>query len=234
MKEAEDGCNTHAHTHTHTQKSQLFVLLTILVVGGVRTAAAVPTQWTVASGGNDHYYEAVISLFNGRSISWADANNAAQDRGGYLATIQSLDENTFVYGLITGYEYWHGAMQPATSFTGPWLGGMQMPNSVEPAGGWTWVTGEPWTYTNWHLNWGGVDLPDNVDNADKLHFVQVWSSTSQSTPYWDDLRDIPSGSDSGPVAYIVEWVPEPSTAILLAFGAVAVSFFGQRLNRSTT
>ena len=33
-----------------------------------------------------------------------------------------------------------------------WLGGFQdltSPNYSEPSGGWTWVTGEPWSYTNW-------------------------------------------------------------------------------------
>ncbi len=138
---------------------------------------------------------------------------------GYLATIHSQPENDFVYDLIKGYEYWHGPLKPTDAFTGPWLGGMQMAGSSEPAGGWTWVTGEPWSYTNWHLNWGGVDLPDNVGDGDKLHFIHQWSSTTQPTPYWDDLSDIPSGSEYGVVAYVVEYAPEPGTTILFLIGS---------------
>jgi hypothetical protein len=32
---------------------------------------------------------------------------------------------------------------------GPWIGGYQDSNASEPEGGWNWVTGEPWIYTNW-------------------------------------------------------------------------------------
>jgi hypothetical protein len=211
--------------HTHTQKALLLLILIILIVGSARTATAVPTQWLVIDGGNGHYYEGVIVP---DGISWADAKVAAENRGGYLATIHAQAENDFIYNLISAYEYWHGPSKPIDSFTGPWLGGMQMPGSVEPAGGWTWVTGEPWTYTNWHLNWGGVDLPDNADNADKLHFIQQWSSITQPTPYWDDLSDIPSGSQYPVVAYVVEYVPEPSTAGLFVLGGVLAILFTRR------
>ena len=54
---------------------------------------------------------------------------------GYLATITSQQENDLIASAFPG--------------GGHWLGGFQPPGSDEPAGGWQWVTGEPWDYTAW-------------------------------------------------------------------------------------
>jgi hypothetical protein len=132
-----------------------------------------------------------------------------------LATIHSQAENDFVYNLSNYNQFWHDPTHAFDSFTGPWLGGYQPADSPEPNGDWTWVTGEPWTYTNWHPNWNGGPLPEDSDgNADYLHFIHEWSSTTNTTPYWDDIVNFEplQGTNGiyGIAAYVVEYVPSAS------------------------
>src|SRR5436190_20680061 len=105
------------------------------------SASAQPVQWPVISGGNGHFYEGILAP---SGITWGNAQTNAAFRGGYLATITSAAENGFVYGLIAGNSsFWYVT---GTEAWGPWLGGLQPAGSVEPAGGWTWVTGESFAY----------------------------------------------------------------------------------------
>ena len=64
--------------------------------------------------GNGHFYD-VVSVPG--TISWEDANAAAVDAGGYLATVTFQAENYFVFLLVNNATYWHGS-------SGPWLGGI--------------------------------------------------------------------------------------------------------------
>lgn len=136
-------------------------------------------EWPVAAGGNGHAYlpVAVSSL-----ISWDDAARLAREHGGYLATITSAGENAFIYSLIEGSQFWNGEH-------GPVLGGYQRPGSTEPAGGWTWVSGEPWSYSNWS---GGQ--PDNGDSPSEDGLTFVRGGT------WNDKRT----NDIRFLGYVVE------------------------------
>jgi hypothetical protein len=161
-----------------------------------QSAFAVPIEWDVASGGNGHFYE-VIAAPTG--ISWDDAQLAAVTAGGYLATITSAEENTFVYGLVSGDpSLW--IVDGANNTLGPWLGGIQAPGSPEPADGFEWVTGEPFIYSNFLPG-----QPDNAfDNEEAIDFFGF--GPNNYTPGWNDLpRDVPLV-----LAYIIESEP-PST-----------------------
>jgi len=149
-------------------------------------------EWPRSAGGNGHYYEAVLVP---GGITWDDANAAAEAKGGHLATITSGTENEFVYNLIAGDDsYWF--VDSYNNGIGPWLGGYQPEGSPESAGGWTWVTGEPFSYTNWEIN-----QPDNGNGReDRLNFVGIKTLKS---PRWNDLPH----DWSGPRAYIVEYEP---------------------------
>ena len=151
----------------------------------VLVVSAQKVQWSE----NGHYYEAVL-VPNG--ITWHDAKAEAIMAGGHLATITSDSENQFVYDLIRGdNRYW--VQDPAGNNEGPWLGAYQPQGSPEPDGGWTWVTGEPFSYTNW-----ASGEPNNWD--DKEHFLIYLGHGNSQSPSWNDWTQ-----DSNSNGYIIEW-----------------------------
>jgi hypothetical protein len=132
------------------------------------------TQWRVEDGGNGHWYGGV-----GTSRTWAQAKIHAEGLGAHLATVTSSDENTFV-----------NSVRASLGLDRPWLGGFQnlsAPDYSEPAGGWRWVTGEPWTFTAWA---GGE--PNNQGGEHWLHY-------GSNAGLWNDL---PSWSQW---ASLIEW-----------------------------
>jgi len=176
-------------------------LVGITILGSSLVMFAAPVQWSSGDGGNDHWYEPIAVADPG--ISWTDAQDAAAARGGYLATLLSEAENDFVFALVNDDSYWH------PNKGGPWIGGYQLPDADEPDQGWSWISGEPWTYDNW-----AAGQPDEWmgRNQDFLHY-----HSRTGGPVWDDAQD-----DNGLYGYVVEYIPEPFTLILIAVGIVAI------------
>lgn len=103
-----------------------------------QVASTGPVEWPVDEGGNGHFYEVVPIA----GISWQDARDAALDRRwegrhGHLATVTTQGEADFLRAAL-------GAALAAC-----WLGAEQADGSVGPLRGWSWVTGEPWAFTEW-------------------------------------------------------------------------------------
>lgn len=96
--------------------------------------------WPLEAGGNGHEYEPVAEF-----VTWHEARAVAAARGGHLVTLTSDAENQFVFGLINAPEYWHNV----APVWGPWIGYYQADTTLEPDGGWQWVTAEPWVYHDW-------------------------------------------------------------------------------------
>jgi hypothetical protein len=109
------------------------VMLTLCFLGSFVAGTAVgQTLWEE----NGHYY-----LIVEQETTWQQARLLAESMvfmgvQGHLATITSEAENTFVTTQLS-------------DTAGAWLGGAQPLGSEEPAGGWRWITGELWVYTNW-------------------------------------------------------------------------------------
>lgn len=158
-------------------------------------AFAALTEWSRASNGNGHYYEAVRST---TAVTWEQARALAEARGGHLATLTSAAENAFVLSLVSGQpEYW------SNTYGGPWLGGYQ-PNPNSPAAsGWEWVTGESWSFTNWASGEPG-DQGWQGGKEIYLHFANL-SGT------WNDFTN----DGNATYSYIVEYVPSPGGLPLL-------------------
>ena len=179
------------------------IIACLAVVTLCPPAQAAPVQWVA---GNGHWYEAVHVA---GGITWASAQNAAVQAGGYLATIHSDAENAFVFNLAAANDnLWY--LDGYNNGIGPWLGGYQPPGSVEPAGGWTWdITGEPWTYAHWS---GGE--PNNMNGVeDRAHF---FGAQTLKGSVWNDIRN-----GTAIHGYILE-IPEPASATLLLLAGVAV------------
>ncbi|NSW55746.1 MAG: hypothetical protein HPY44_07035 [Armatimonadetes bacterium] len=185
-------------------------------------AYSAPIQWQLADGGNGHWYERVDA-----SLSWSDAKAAAESRSwmgmtGYLATISSAGENTFVTGLLGDFA---------------WLGGYQLDNQPTTSTGWRWVTGEPWDFTYWAPGSGWVEpndasntmhIEDNEENGLVMGLVYG--------PGWNDL-DL-ENKDNTATAYMVEYgepgevTPELSSASLLLLSVVPAGIAWWRRRRS--
>jgi hypothetical protein len=161
------------------------------------SAVASPIQWTVGSGGNGHYYD-IVSVPAG--ISWTDASIAAFGAGGYLATVTSGAENAFIYNnLVDNPVYWN--QEPGGSNLGPWLGGYQTSdNGSQPADNWTWVTAEPFSYTNWHSG-----EPNNFTGVLENFLSFKCYPPGCRSALWNDLPDNISVYGTAVIAYVVEW-----------------------------
>ncbi len=150
-----------------------------------RITAASLQQGQRYNADNGHVYQAVSSQ---APVRWDAAWRGAQQKSfqgavGHLVTITSEEEQEFV------------ARQFADSFAKPhgvWLGGYQDPRAPdyrEPGGGWRWVTGEPWRYTNWR---GPEPNGDHTAN---------WVNTFEDAS-WND-----TGFDDTVTRYIIEFEP---------------------------
>ena len=126
-----------------------------------------------------HEYEVVSG-----QLTWAAARDAAATLSrdglqGHLAVISSQAENDLVAGLLSG---------PNAA----WLGGFQPSGSAEPDGGWEWVNGEPFSYTNW----GPGEPNDDFAAEDVIH---IFGSASNI----GDWNDFPRGTTVD--GYVVEY-----------------------------
>jgi N-acetylneuraminic acid mutarotase len=129
-------------------------------------------DWPVFQGGNGHVYEYVQS-----PGTWTAANAAAPTRSfrgvaGHLATITSFDENDVV-GSLRGTDNdlrgWIGLTDSATEGT------------------FLWVTGEPFSYSNWNAGEpnNGVGLagtPPEGEDFVEIFAAKVWNDNWNGTP----------------------------------------------------
>ena len=141
--------------------------------------------------GNKHIY-AYVSL---PDCTWEEALNDLNGllTGFHLATITSQEEHDFLISLL----------DEVPSFSQGWLGGYQEPpEEPDPAAGWTWVTGEMWSYTNWYFgepNDGGGCLCENHltidfhrgwnDEGTAITTVSGYFAESFEPLFWDGFED---------------------------------------------
>ena len=175
-------------------------------------------QWITASGGNDHYYELVVtSTLNG--VTWEEAKSAAESQGGYLATITSASENSFVSSLaMADASAWFH--ESGGNSVGPWLGGFL------GGSGWQWVNGEgAFSYTNW-----APTEPNNLYAGEAR--LELFGYQSQTGSQWNDFNNRP---DSFVNSYIIESASplsaEPIPPTVFLFGTSMLGIAGIRLNR---
>jgi hypothetical protein len=154
----------------------------------------IPTSATECTTANGHTYRLVRTP--GR-ISWSDASAEAAAMGGHLATITSSAENQIVASLATpDPTLW--CIDPAGNGQGPWIGGYQPAGSPEPAGGWTWVTGEAFTFSTW-----AISEPNNLNGVE--HYIQLFGKGSLTGSQWNDMGDF---TIYGGLGFIVEFDDE--------------------------
>lgn len=111
----------------------------------------------VYAGGNynGHYY----ALYMG-ATNWDYAKYCCQSLGGHLATITSVEEQSFIESLNTDN-------------ISMWIGGYR-----DNQYNWYWVTGEPWSFTHW-----ADGEPNNSEAVvSNENCVAIWPA------FWNDLN----------------------------------------------
>lgn len=130
---------------------------------------------------NGHYYELVsyprINWYEARDYAAGSTYNGMQ---GHLVTITSQAEEDFLINTfpeIGGQETWI------------WLGG----SDESSEGVWSWITGEPWSYTNW-------DVANNEPNGEGDENCLEYTD---GTAKWND-----ENCNSFRDYFLVEYEPE--------------------------
>jgi hypothetical protein len=126
-----------------------------MLIGGAAASLAMSAghaqdamQWRVEDGGNGHWYQLVPEL-----LGWEDARIRAEELGGHLATITSDAESAFIVPI---------------GEPNAWLGASAPPKQGCVLGEWSWVTGEPWDYSNWRPGEPG----DCLETGLALHWIE--------------------------------------------------------------
>jgi len=203
---------------------------------------------TITTGPGGHQYEVVVD----KSISWSGAKAAAEQAGGFLATIGDQTEQDFVESLLanTGSpsgSYWFGLHETATE------------GDFRP------LSGKPLSYDHF-LN----GQPDNNGSQEVAGSVLWAAKADEGTNdagvrkgFWNDLPDVnPTASSIYPDlvrgGYLVEFkgtgagfdngdgdnllaggvgqppasVPLPAAALLFPAGAAIAAAASRRLRRA--
>lgn len=129
---------------------------------------------------NGNFYAVVTT-----NLSWTDANAEAQGTlfqgvPGHLATLTSQGEIDWVLANLDVQRPWIGLSQNLNS-----------PNYSEPAGGYEWVTGEPFAFDSW-----SPGEPSNNNQGQSEEFVEMFGNGD-----WNDATDFHAPTNQ----YIIEW-----------------------------
>ena len=125
---------------------------------------------------NHSYY-----IFENNCSTWEKASDYCKSRGGYLAIINSEEEDDFLFGYMLDSgrtEVYFGL------------------SDNESEGNWKWVDNSRLTYQNWGINDEG-EVEPNDDAADE-NYAEL--DASMISGYWNDC-----GFGRDTTAYICEW-----------------------------
>lgn len=154
-----------------------------------------------AEKANDSYAQIQESLFNDHRyelietpMSWSQAQAYAQERGGYLVTVTSAEEQAFLEGFLS---------RGARDFY--WLGGSASGGTLQ------WSTGEPALYTNWASNASGSSGCLQISRS-SMKWLTASDASSSNTGFlveygvWSDSSSWAQGELQG--AYEKDLIPD--------------------------
>ena len=170
----------------------------VMIASGAGAQQPAAVQWRVEDGGNGHWYALTAPVVN-----WSAAQTRAADVGGHLATIASAEENAFAAGVAIGENV-------------AYIGAHQLPGSPEPFGGWTWITGEPWSYQSWHFNMD--DAPCGYSSGPgEQQYLWIHTAVRQ----WDDVNDVDfPNCELVPKRGIIEWSADCNSDGIVDYGQI--------------
>ena len=127
-------------------------------------------QWTVASGGNGHWYASI----GPKTQSKGDFELQSIAIGAHLASISSQGENDFAYSLLV----------PNSA---AYIGGRRILSLPCSAESWEWSDGSQFNYKNWNASTAEPNCnPSWIENS--IGFVtdwpRNWVDVAESFPGW--------------------------------------------------
>ncbi|MFC5871841.1 C-type lectin domain-containing protein [Chryseobacterium arachidis] len=166
--------------------------------GGINFTGLGCKQWTMASGGNNHWYCAYTG--DKSTPAWEEAFNAAKSKGGYLPTFTTLAEWTWFETNI---------LKPTTGYnvtSSVWIGYNKVNFSGNPTE-FTWITGETskilWANNSSTEDYFRSGEPNNTGgNEGCVHIINAGDGTSENKRGWNDITCANPGW-SGPYNQIV-------------------------------
>ena len=168
------------------------MILTLFAVQSFMVGARAEEADTVNTSDIVNYNGHAYAIFE-EGISWDDAREACEKRGGHLICINNEEEQKFIQTIVAG-----------RSFPYYWIG----LTDAETEGAFKWVNGDPLTYTNW-----GTDQPDNWNNWEDsvmipnrdMHYSQ-YEEWSNAFGTWNDINSSGDRDHSlSDMGYICEW-----------------------------
>lgn len=172
----------------------MVVLCAVMLGAMVLTSAGSAQAQQVGGVFGGHCYKVFTN-----QVTWLDAAAYCEQQGGHLATISSVEENQFLYDLLP------------PSVDQCWLGG----SDQIAEGTWEWVTGEPFTYTNW-----GPGEPNNCAPGPNPELGEDYLTFHGREAYdpplpgvWNDWQYEEDGSQSV-LPFVCEYEPGPGNSPL--------------------
>jgi hypothetical protein len=215
---------------------RFFCLVVLTVLVGIQHASAQNwIQWRSQDGGNNHFYALTLSPTN-----WDSAQDMANSWDGHLTTItsaaqQSFINDTFLNGKYEHLPIWIGLARTTAKAAAPTrirraledLGFLKATNSFP----FVWVTGEKYSYSNWHPG-----QPDNFPPGESYVTINWHHSANRGNK--GDWNDTPlngttgfGGGTDGPYFGLVERESDPYHPLrrmmivsATCFGIVALLF----------
>ncbi|MGD1823019.1 MAG: hypothetical protein ACPKM0_09715 [Pleomorphochaeta sp.] len=146
--------------------------------------------------GVTHYYE--FFYLPAGNLNWYQVATLAEEAGGYLACPTSDEENAFIFSHFNDDKFFWYFDEEGEHYgigIGPFLGGYQPVGSAEPDGGWSWLSGETWDYSNWAQNLDdGIIDKDPRDNTQPNDSgdgqpIMGYGELNQPVPTWGDYME---------------------------------------------
>ena len=173
--------------------------------------SAPAAEWSISQGGNGHWYRSIVVP---GGVTWDSARLLAEAVGGRLACAETSAERAHLFTTFTpqaepaSYVQWPGG----TELFGPWLGGYQLPGSVEPIGGWRWLSGPSFDPTE-------VACCNDLCAGGSEDRLELYY-TPQGVVTWNDLPSDSRPCGGLPVAYIIEFDADCNNDGLVDYGQI--------------
>jgi len=171
-------------------------VVTLFAASAAQAQQAV--QWKVSEGGNGHWYQVVVVA---PGSSWISANSAAAARNGYLASVQSSTEATFVW-LLANATAGAFTSNPGGNEVGPWLGATRILGTND----WQWTSGEPFGFTQWCSG-----EPNGGSSEPHMHLMR-----NGATSCWNDRENNAFGV--GNPGFVIEWSTDCNSDGIVDYG----------------